>query len=87
MAKLTIVNPVAEAESGTSTAQRFPPAPRPDTLDGKTIGLFWNAKAGGEIALARTRERLASIYPNAKFVDYFGRSGNPHAPGLAGAAG
>jgi hypothetical protein len=75
VAELTIVNPVAEAKQETAAAERFPPAPRLDTLAGKTIGLFWNAKAGGEVALARTRENLERLYPDIRFISYFGEQG------------
>jgi hypothetical protein len=76
MATLTIVNPVAKTQAETSTGERFQPAPRPASLDGKTIGLFWNAKGGGEVALARTRENLLRLYPSASFVDVFAAHGS-----------
>lgn len=75
MAELRIVNPVAETKASTASAERFPPARRLPTLDGQTIGLFWNAKAGGEVALARTREHLQRLFPTARFRDYFGEHG------------
>ncbi|MBM4405526.1 MAG: hypothetical protein FJ039_04980 [Chloroflexi bacterium] len=75
MAELRIVNPIAEARSTTARANRFPPAARPTTLDGKTVGFFWNAKAGGEIGLARTREQLQRLFPKAQFRDFFGELG------------
>jgi hypothetical protein len=75
MTELRIVNPVAQAKAGTVGAQRFPPARRPQTLDGVTIGLYWNAKAGGDAALAQTRLRLGQLYPKARFRDYFGEHG------------
>lgn len=75
MAKLTIINPVAEAQASTLAAERFSPAKRPNTLDGKRVALYWNAKAGGEVALARTREQLERLYPTAAFVDVFGDQG------------
>ena len=75
MAKLVIVNPIAEAQAGTGNTKRFPPAPRPVSLNGKRVGFFWNAKAGGELALARTKEHLQRLFPTASFVDYFGDEG------------
>lgn len=72
MATLRIVNPVAAAQADTGAADRFPAAPRLETFAGKTVGLFWNAKAGGEVALARTREHLERLYPDTRFIDYFG---------------
>ena len=75
MAELRIVNPVAESQAAASSAERFPPAGRTASLDGRSIALFWNAKAGGDVALARTRENLKRLYPTARFVDYFGAEG------------
>ena len=75
MATLSIINPIADVQANAANAQRFPPAKRPQSLDGKTVGLFWNAKAGGEIALRRTRENLLRLYPGAAFKDYFGAHG------------
>ena len=75
MARLTIVNPVAEAQTDRSDAARIVPAPRPDTLDGKTVALFWNGKPNGDIALEHTRERLAEAYTDVRFVDVFGEKG------------
>jgi hypothetical protein len=75
MSELRIVNPIAEAQAATPRANRFPPAARPATLDGKTVGLFWNSKAGGEVGLARTKEQLQRLYPKAQFRDYFGEHG------------
>ncbi len=75
MVELRIVNPIAEAKAATSQANRFSPASRPATLDGKTIGLFWNSKAGGEIGLARTKEQLQRLYPTSHFRDYFAELG------------
>ncbi|MEE9284509.1 MAG: hypothetical protein V3V35_02150 [Dehalococcoidia bacterium] len=75
MTELRIVNPVAEAQAASANAKRFPPASRLASLEGRTIGLYWNAKAGGEVALARTRENLQRLYPSTRFVDYFGIEG------------
>ncbi|MBM4406181.1 MAG: hypothetical protein FJ039_08380 [Chloroflexi bacterium] len=75
MAELRIVNPIALAQAATPRANRFPPAARPQTLEGKTIGLFWNSKAGGEIGLTRTKELLQRLYPTSKFREYFGEHG------------
>ena len=75
MKKLTIVNPIAEAQPNALSAERFKPAKRPSSLDGKRVALYWNAKAGGEVALARTKEQLERLYPKATFVDVFGDQG------------
>lgn len=74
-AKLEIVNPSAESQNETPTADRFEPAQRPQSLDGKTVGLYWNVKAGGEFALARTREHIERHFSDVKFVEYLGDQG------------
>ncbi|MSQ25214.1 MAG: hypothetical protein EXR49_02905 [Dehalococcoidia bacterium] len=76
MATLTIVNPVAEPKADALSGGRFQPAKRSASLDGKTVGLFWNAKAGGDVALARTKENLARLYPKATFVDILAAHGS-----------
>ena len=65
MATLEILNPVAEIVQTT-----IPPAPRLDTLEGKTIGLYWNLKANGNIALAAMAEELSRRHPGIKFRNY-----------------
>jgi hypothetical protein len=74
-ARLTIVNPVAEARAHTQGAERFPPAKRPDTLDGKLVALYWNGKQNGMDALARTRENLSARYRDIRFVELIGELG------------
>ncbi|MSQ24886.1 MAG: hypothetical protein EXR49_01185 [Dehalococcoidia bacterium] len=75
MATLRIVNPVAETKAEAGTGGRFNPAPRLRDYNGKVIGMYWNAKAGGDIALARTKENLARVYPEATFLDIFAAHG------------
>jgi hypothetical protein len=73
--RLTIVNPVAEPEAHQESANRFPPANRLSSLDGKTIALYWNGKHNGLPALERTREQLSRLFKNLKFIDVFGEMG------------
>ncbi len=75
MTRLTIVNPIARPLASTQEAERYEPAPRPGTLDGLTVGLFWNGKPLGDIGLARTRENLERLYTGLRFVDVFGAKG------------
>src|SRR5262245_57676610 len=75
MSKLTIVNPIAQAQAETADAERIPAARRPASLDGLTVGLYWNGKNLGDIALARAREHLAAGFPGVKFLDVFGEKG------------
>jgi hypothetical protein len=66
MEKLTLFTP-----ESAQTSIVYPIAKRPDTLDGKTIGLYWNRKSGGDIALRRAGDNLAKLYKNVtiKFFD------------------
>jgi hypothetical protein len=75
LARLRIVNPVAQPNSGGPDAATAPAAPRPATLDGKTVALYWNGKQHGPDALARTRELLADRYQGIRFVDVIGELG------------
>lgn len=74
-ARLTIVNPVAEAEADTAGAERHPLAERPASLAGLTVGLYWNGKNNGNVALAYCREKLAALYKDVRFVDMLGEKG------------
>jgi len=75
MATLTIVNPVATPKQESVSAEYYPIPPRLDSISGKTIGLFWNGKNGGQYALARTKEVLSQLYPGVRFRDYLGAMG------------
>lgn len=70
MPEMEIFNPVA-----TSVQNHVDPAPRVDDLDGKRIGLYWNMKGGGDIALSRVEKTLGQRYPNATFAHYEGTVG------------
>jgi hypothetical protein len=43
-------------------------AARPATLDGKQIGLLWNAKVNADIFLNRIRERIEERFTDTEFV-------------------
>jgi len=75
MSTLTIVNPIAIPKTETTRAEVYAVPPRLDTLAGKTLGLFWNGKNGGQHALRRIRENLSRAYPGVRFVDYLGSMG------------
>lgn len=70
MNRLEILNPVAK-----TIEHSVKPAMRPSTLDGLTIGLYWNMKAGGDAALDRTEERLRERFPGTRFRRYMGSVG------------
>jgi len=44
---------------------------RLDTLEGKTIGLFWNTKPNGDIFLDRVGELLVEQFRDVKLIKYF----------------
>jgi hypothetical protein len=46
-----------------------PPAKRPATLNQKTVGLIWNGKPGGEVALAVVRESIRKAFPEIKVFE------------------
>jgi hypothetical protein len=72
---LTVVNPVATPNAETDEGERFPPAPRPATLDGKTIALYWNGKQNGLDALSRSKELLQKRFTGVRFLDVIGELG------------
>ena len=52
---------------------RVPPstlalADRPDTLDGKRIGLLFNSKPNADVMLECLRERVSEMHPDTEFV-------------------
>jgi hypothetical protein len=70
MVQLRVRNPVAP-----SIQTKITPAPRVTDLAGKRIGLYWNMKAGGDVALQRVEELLGKKYPTARFTHYLGDIG------------
>jgi hypothetical protein len=70
MATLKIRNPVAP-----SVQTRIDPAPRVPDLAGKRVGLYWNMKAGGDVALQRVHELLSERFPTAQFAYHQGDIG------------
>lgn len=57
MVNLEVLNPVADRPK-----RKFELAPRINDLMGKTIGLYWNAKPGGDIILERTAQLLSQKF-------------------------
>jgi hypothetical protein len=43
-------------------------SPRPESLDGKRIGLLWNSKVNADIYLRRLQELLAERHQGLEFV-------------------
>ena len=65
MSTLEIMSPVAK-----STGGNFAPAPRLETLTDKTIGLYWNTKSGGDVALQRVAELIQKDFPGVRFINF-----------------
>ena len=76
MVKLMALNPEAVRQGDVHVS---PPAPRPASLDGVTVGLLWNDKRGGDVALRRAGRLLQERYDNVKVVPYQGPRGYPRA--------
>jgi hypothetical protein len=68
--KLEILNPVARKQDKQSSA-----AARLSGLDGKSIGLYWNHRSGGDVALRRASELLRSQYPKLETKNVSGSMG------------
>jgi hypothetical protein len=73
--RLVIVNPVAEPEPRQEDAVRYAAAPRVDSLNGKTIALYWNGKQNGLFALTRVRENIDKEYTGVTFLEVTGELG------------
>ena len=68
MAQLEVLNPVAEIH-----AQKMAKlAPRPRSLEGKTVGLVWNSGPNGDIALKRAGEVIQARAKNVSVEFYSG---------------
>jgi hypothetical protein len=61
-----LVNPEGAARPTSLT-----PAPRPAALHGKTIGLAWNGKPGGEEALEEIARLLTERVSDVRFIKYW----------------
>jgi hypothetical protein len=70
MVQLELLSPVAQTVQATIS-----PAPRLSDLRGKRLGLYWNIKAGGDVALARVAEQLQARYPGLTTKQYIGSVG------------
>jgi hypothetical protein len=70
MSIINIRNPIAEL-----VEQKIEPAQRSSDLNGKRIGLYWNMKGGGDVALAHLEGLLKIRYPSSRFTHYQGTVG------------
>lgn len=60
-----VFKPTAAAKHGMDRL-----AVRPKTFEGKTVGIFWNAKVNADVYLARIQELIAQKYPTARFITH-----------------
>lgn len=67
MTQMEVLNPVA-----LTNAPKINPAPRPKSLEGKTLGLIWNGSPNGDIALKRIGELIQARTKNVKVEFYSG---------------
>ncbi len=58
MERLEVVSPIAQVR-----VRKAGLAPRLTTFDKKRVGLYWNAKAGGDVALTRIGDVLRTTHP------------------------
>lgn len=76
LALLALPAAAAEPESdwevlipeGAVVVDPIAPAPRVNTLEGKTIGLWWNGKPNGDIFISRVGERLLERVKDIKLI-------------------
>ena len=69
---LEVKNPVAQ-QRGVVEAT-FKPNPRPESLDGKTIGLLWSGTHGGDIALNTAARLIQERFENVTVNFYNGNN-------------
>mgnify|MGYP001462525721 CR=1 FL=1 len=69
---LKVLNPVAKRQVAR---QSVAPANRLARFDGQVIGLYWNYKHGGDVALERVAEILKSRYAGVETRNYVGSVG------------
>lgn len=73
---LEVLDPTPRSHGGPKAKT----APRLATLEGKTIGLLWNGKPMGDVALRRAAELIQERVPDVKFNFYSGSM--PCSPAL-----
>ncbi len=77
MYTLEVLNPDAVMQGQIESHEM---APRDPSLAGKRVGLIWNAKRGGDIALDRAGEQIKKRYPDVEVIRFDGNM--PCAPDL-----
>jgi len=66
---LDVLNPVAKM---IGEVESQPLAQRPESLEGKTVGLKWSGTAGGDVVLRHVQEVLEKKLPRTTFKFYSG---------------
>jgi hypothetical protein len=64
--QLQILNPVASRDD-----REYASAPRVASLEGKALGLAWNGKPGGNIALERLAQRIQETHKNVRVLKLY----------------
>ena len=62
---LEVLNPVATSQGAVEQSSL---APRSKSLDAKKVGLLWNSKPGGDVALSRVGELLQNRFKDVQLV-------------------
>lgn len=70
MDRMVVLSPVAPAN-----IKERPLAPRPETLQGKVVGLLWNGKPNADVVLGRIEELLRAKFELARLVSQRKQSG------------
>ena len=73
MVEIDVLNPVAVTKAESDDVEL---APRLVELKGKTIGLFFNQKAGGDVLLEETGHLLQQRYDDITINNYLGAVGH-----------
>ena len=71
---MDVMNPVALV---LGEVDATPMAPRPSSLEGKSIGLVWNDKANGDVVLRRAGELIQKQIPSVTLKFYSGALPTP----------
>ena len=80
---LEVNSPVAKQRGMEKTLEV---SPRPQSLDGKTVGLLWSGTHGGDVALKRAGEMLQDRYENVT-VNFYEGGTYPAPPPIVKQAG
>ncbi|MFC2051305.1 hypothetical protein ACFLT4_01060 [Chloroflexota bacterium] len=72
---IEVLNPVAPARPDA-----LMPARRLSDINGKRIGLWWNTKSNGDVALSAAAEVIEQRFKNVTFTHF--TQDFPHGPGV-----